>query len=246
MTTLGKVLVFVNLALSVVMAGWAQGIYASRIDWSAQTGKDGRPNGELKARQERITELNTAIGPAAFSWNEGRATVARLDTLRDTERQWYEGELALLRSGATKEHPARVIKLNKGEAEPTKPGINDRPVTEPGKDQYGKPLQSLVAYRTAEEVLNQQIDTQNKSLVQAIEEDSRLTNLIAGDPGTGAKGLQQRILDERAKYQQAVNEEQFVRPLLINAVVNSDLVFRRQRSLEARIKELEKIGVAVK
>lgn len=244
MTTLGKVLVFVSLAFSVVMATWAQGVYSTRIDWSEKTGKD-VPDGELVARKKRLTSLGEALSPAAMSWNDARATIARLDTLRTTERQWYESELALLRTGASKEHPANVVKLNRGEPEATKPGFNERPVMEPGKDQYGRPLMSIVAYRTEEEKLNQQIEAQNKLLVQAIGEDAELTNRIVGD-GNGSKGLQQRILDERAKFQEALNEELFVRPLLINAVVNSDLVFRRQRSLEARIKELEKVGVAAK
>jgi hypothetical protein len=248
MTTAGKVLVFVNLALSLVMATWAQGIYSTRIDWSdRKAGKDGvPPAGELDGRISRLKELSGSLGPAALSWNEGRATIAALELRRANERTWYEGELVHLIKGANRANPANVIKLNKGEPEVIKPGVDDRPVMEPGKDQYGRPLVSLEAYRSSEDALNREIEAQNKLLVKAVEEDAELTNRIAGDPASGAKGLQQRILDERAKRLEAINEEVFVRPLLINAVVNSDLVFRRQRSLEARIKELEKIGVAAK
>jgi len=62
----------------------------------------------------------------------------------------------------------------------------------------------------------------------------------------GPKGLQQRLVDEQGKRSDLVAELKLVRPQLINAVVDSDLVLRRQRALEARIKELEKVGVASK
>ena len=43
-------------------------------------------------------------------------------------------------------------------------------------------------------------------LPKAAQEAFLWTAVIAGDPATGAKGLQQRIQDERAKLQEAVNE----------------------------------------
>jgi hypothetical protein len=102
----------------------------------------------------------------------------------------------------------------------------------------------MVAYNQAEDALNQQNEVVSKGLVKAIEEDKDLTNRLIGEGAN--KGLQQRILDERAKMKEAINEQGFVRPLLINAVVESDLVFRRQRALEARINELHKTGVVKK
>ena len=41
-----------------------------------------------------------------------------------------------------------------------------------------------------------------------------------------------------------VAEEDFIRPLLINTVVESELILKRQKSLRARVSELEKDKVA--
>jgi hypothetical protein len=243
MTSLGKWLVMINFALSLIVAAWAMDLYATRIDWSNKPGKGGEPDGELVARLARIKQLSEALGPASNAWNANRFVLANLDTRRAQDRTWYETQLAFARNQATKANPAQVVKLVNGQPVPAKPGVDDRPIMEVARDQFGQPLQSVVAYNQADEVLHQQIDVVTKNLTKTIEEDTELTNRIVGDPGTN-KGLQQRILGERAKLVEVDAEKVFVRSLLINAVVNSDLVFRRQRSLEGRIKELEKTGVA--
>ena len=78
----------------------------------------------------------------------------------------------------------------------------------------------------------------------AAELDTQLTNELAGDPVKRSKGLRQRINDERAKRADVVAEADFVRPLLINTVVESELILKRQKSLRARVGELEKDKVA--
>jgi hypothetical protein len=249
MTSLGKTLVMLNVALSLAMATWAQSIYSTRIDWSDNKGKEGAPDGELRSRLARLSELGNAqsgaLNPAVLSWNDTRASLLALDARRVSNQAWYDKELAFNRTTASKTNPAHVVKLQNGQPAPGKPGTNDPVAIEPGLDPFGQPLQSLAAYAQAEASLYQQIEGTTKNLAKLIEEDIRLTNEIAGD-GATIKGLQQRILDGRTKMAAAIEEQHFVRPLLINAVVNSDLVFRRQRALESRIKELEKVGVALK
>lgn len=248
MTSLGKWLVLVNLALSLMMATWAQGVYSNRIDWTNQKGKDGAPDGELVRRVARVKELGEAFAPAGAAWNGGRAINATLDAQRAKSRQWYADELAFLRTKANKDAAAQVVVLDKGQ-----PKLIDPPGDKgetvalvPGKDRFNQPLLSLSAYNLAEEALLGAIEQKSKDLAKAIQQDTDLTNQLAGDPEKGIKGLQQRILDERAKLLAALQEQAFVRPLLINAVVNSELVYKRQKALEARIKELEKVGVAGK
>jgi hypothetical protein len=242
MTSLGKGLVLANLILSVGVAVWGLTVYASGTDWSDNRGKDLARDGELLARSETVKKWNEAHIPAARSWNTTRVELARLDERRASDRAWYEKELAFDRNGATKEKPAHVLKLVNAQPET---GADGRPKMDAGRDQFGQPLESLVAYNLTRESLHRQIDVETKNLAKSIEEDTELTNRLGGD-ASGSKGLQHRILDERGKLAEAINEQRFVRPLLINAVVESDLIFKRQRALEARIKELEKIGVAGK
>jgi hypothetical protein len=250
MTSLGKWLVMINLALSVAMATLALGLYNDRIDWSdAKANKDRPVEGELVRRLARVKDLTDSssglLGPAARSWNESRTTLARLDKRRNDDKAYYEKELAFNRNIATRANPAKVIKLVNGQPVPVQAGIDDKPALEQGRDGAGQPLQSLVAYAQDEETLQRQIDAETKNLNRLHEEDAQLTNRLVGED-VNAKGLQHRVLDERAKLAEAIKEERFVRPLLINAAVNSEVVLNRQHALEARIKELQKTGVAAR
>jgi hypothetical protein len=250
MTSLGKWLVLLNLGLSVAMVTVALGLYNDRIDWSdTKANKDHPVEGELRGRLDRITKLTDPatglLGPAARSWNESRTALARFDKRRNDDQAWYEKQIAFNRNLATRANQALVIKLVNGQPVPTNAGVDDRPVLEQGRDGAGQPLQSLVAYAQAEEALQRQIDSETKTLNRLHEEDAQLTNRLVGED-VNAKGLQHRVLDERAKLAEAINEERFVRPLLINAAVNSEVVLNRQHALEARIKELQKTGVAAR
>src|SRR3954470_5012627 len=60
MTKLGKVLVFVNLAVSMAMAVWALGIYTQRIEYSAKATAD-QPAGLVVQRQEAIKQKQALL-----------------------------------------------------------------------------------------------------------------------------------------------------------------------------------------
>ena len=47
MTRFGKLLIFMNLILSVIFAGWAAGIYTQRIDWAPARTLFGEPIEDL-------------------------------------------------------------------------------------------------------------------------------------------------------------------------------------------------------
>jgi hypothetical protein len=81
---------------------------------------------------------------------------------------------------------------------------------------------------------------------EQIAEANKLTDRIIGDKDKGVRGLQKRIEDERAKDADVVAEQKLIRPLLINTVVESELIFKRKTQLERRIEELKKFKVAGK
>src|SRR5437660_403008 len=56
MSLLGKILVFVNLGLSFLMAGWALSVYVNRIDFSNAPAKGDQPAGEMLGRKARVEE----------------------------------------------------------------------------------------------------------------------------------------------------------------------------------------------
>jgi len=235
MSLLGKILVFVNLGLSFLMAGWALSVYVNRVDFSNTPAKEGQPPGEMLGRKARVEELSKALGAPLTAWRVGRASVLYQEGRRGPDRLWYADQLEHLRS-ADAEAPIRTATIESGLPVLDATG---RPKLSDVKDPFGKPLRSLAAYNQAEEMSRQEIDSVLGDYKKQIEEDKRLTQLMLGP-----KGLQQRLADEKAKREGVVEEQQVTRPLLINTVVESGLILKRRKQLEARIEELKKVGVA--
>src|SRR4051812_43155826 len=114
MTTFGRILVLVNLVLSVSVMVWALGLYANRIDWSDQKGRADQPPGELAKRQARIDELVNAIRPAEAAWAKPRTEILALEKQRSGDRAWYLAEVEQMRSSATAANPARRVVYDRG------------------------------------------------------------------------------------------------------------------------------------
>src|SRR5262249_39839638 len=83
--------------------------------------------------------------------------------------------------------------------------------------------------------LNEVLEVMDKHK-KAVDEDARLTNLLAGTPET--KGLRQRQDEEVAKRDGVAAEQKLVRPLFVNVAVDSELVLERTKQLQAGEKEL--------
>jgi hypothetical protein len=240
MTLLGKILVFLNLALSMLLASWAFGVYANRIDWSDNKGdeKKGQPAGELVSRKAELGEsgrpgpLWMGLRTAEASWLEARRKLGREEDRIAGDRLWYYAEMEHLRTGATAVNPARAVVFTDGlpAADPKNPY---RPQMVGARDQAGKPLRSLAAYGRDLEAIRKDLGTVLARYQEQIEQDMKLTQLLIGP-----KGLQQRLVDEKVKREDVVKEQGLVRPQLVNAVVESELVLKRRRELEKRIEEL--------
>ena len=63
MTTFGKVLVFLNLVLSIGAAAWAMGLYTQRVNWTGKASADGTP-GKIKDLADKINQRYAVLGVA--------------------------------------------------------------------------------------------------------------------------------------------------------------------------------------
>jgi len=242
MTRFGKVLVFINLAVSLLLAGWAFSVYANRPDWV----KGGKASGRLADRQKEIQQLQTALATATAGRQEVRtALLAREDKLL-ADREWYHNQLQKLRTGpAPKDRtPIQMLSLVKGLPVPD-PKNQNRPRMVEAKDRADQPLHGMSAY-------DQELDTKRKELSgvlkqydELVKRDSDLTEELTGNKMKGIKGLHQRLEDEKAKRQGVIAELKRVKPRLVNTVVEGQLILNRQKQLESRIDELKKGGVGV-
>jgi hypothetical protein len=253
MTWFGKLLVLLNLALSLALATWALTLYTSRIDWSDQKGKDGQRDGELRARIIEAEDGWNAVPAPAYRWKEARAVVQAIEegsaklayqgkevkiTGRPANQKWYQEQLELLRTG---EKPILMLDLDAQrrmkftDLDPLTP----RPALAPAVDRAGNALKYLAYYNEQEPIVVDKLKKEQDRLDAAIKEDIRLTDALAM-PGT----LHARLLAERIKAENIAMESQLVKTPLINMFVESELLLKRKRSLEARLEELRKARAA--
>jgi hypothetical protein len=259
MTLLGKILVFVNLALSLCMATWAYAVWSNRIDFSNTKATGDQAAGEFARHATEIEGLWDGVPPAELAWRSARAELVQRESRRLADRGWYQDELNHLRNKAAAADPCRTIKYadKNDEATGTRKGeilldpTTGRPVLEPAKDRFGKPLLSLAAYLAEEQKLLASLAVVQNKHASQIKEATELAERLAGTEENrekgipGRKGLQDRLRDEQRKRKDVVAEEELIRPLLINSAVESELILKRKKALESRIGELKGAGVAL-
>jgi hypothetical protein len=252
MTGLGKTLVFLNLAFSVLLMGWALGVYTNRIDFSNVTAKGPTGEqiaGEFAKRAPVIDELWGGVRPAQVNWRGARTALAAQEGQQVKEWEWYHGEMDHNRLKATPKDPARQVVIadrdndalgvKKGQVDlDPKTGLPKMvPVMEKGD--VGLPALVFLDAKLQEVLtsIHEVQDLHEKQIKEAIAETEKLI---------GPKGLHQRLIDEREKRRDVIAEVKLVRPLVINTVVEAELIHKRHRQLVLRIEELKRIGVAVR
>ena len=235
MTMLGKILVLINFAFSVTALTVAAMLYINHIDWTEGTEKE---PGKLRPVIERIKEKWAGITAAEPSWRDVHANLLEQERLRVADRVFYDGELRHALSGATAANPAREVVYNNGViVPPYDPKTKQlRPQMRAASDPFNRPLASLDFYMKAEQEKVVAVTQEQLKLRELVDEDTRLATLLK--PPEPAKGLRQRIEDEKVKIKLVDKELAIIRPLLVNTSVESELVLKRRQALETRIKEL--------
>jgi hypothetical protein len=254
MTLLGKALVFFNLAFSLLLAAWAFNLYANGIDWSDHKGgKPGEAVGEYSLHEAQLDELWKSIPPAQTTWLTERNKLLKEESLLVADRVWYDNEMRHLFITANAANPVGEIAVAAKDDPKTgvKKGqilLDDKgvPLLAPLRERGGNPLLALAEYNKQDEDIVKSIQDVVDKHEKQIDEANKLTDLITGDKTKGTRGFQQRIVDEKIKKADVLAEQKLVRPQLINTVVESQLIFKRNAQLNKRVEELKKINIASK
>jgi hypothetical protein len=260
MTRFGKILVYFNLAFSLLLAAWSFSLYANGIDWSDRKAKGSELAGEYTVHEAQLAELWTGAPPAQANWLTERKKLLDEESRLLADRVWYDKEMKHLFVTATAADPVGAIAV--ADKDDDKAGVKKGqilldaktgfpvlvPVLIPAKDkdQPGNPLQALAVYNKQDDEILQSLQAVLKKHESQIEEANKLTDLIIGDKNKGIRGFQQRILDEQAKNANVLAEQKLLRPQLINTVVESELILKRKNQMEKRIGELKKVNIASK
>lgn len=258
MTYYAKILIVVHLALSLILAAWAVGIYGSRIDFSDK--------GELKEKQRELKDALTIRDLAMARYDTAKANLQQAEALRPQLQAWYAAQLTQLEKGVDAagkpvSNPVQELWYEKGalQLDPAtqRPRLRDIAWT--------RPLQPLVDLdRLGQEYDKaiQDILAEKKQLDAHVAEEQRLTEEVNGD-GQKKKGLRKQLEDVQEEMLSSLGEKEFLRRLersgvylvlpsikdmegehehlmrtLYNRKIEAQSQIHRQKQLESRLEEL--------
>jgi hypothetical protein len=257
MTRVGKILVMLNVALSLAMAGFAIGVFRRNIEWSIDTNKNAQVTvDQLEQLKDRLVPgagkprfgLWDDIASAEHQWKfpepdptvqqqmDAYTRLQKFEATRPVNQKWFDQQLAELEKS---KDPLTRPSYKNGKLE-FNPRAFGQPVMVEAQDKGGQPIaRGLNAYRLEYNDRAASIKAVMEDLDKWIKEDIDLTVKIAGKGG-----LRELLAREADKKQRVLAEQDFLKPLLVNSAVESELLFKRQADLEARVKELQSVGVA--
>jgi hypothetical protein len=271
MTILGKILVYVNVAVSGLVAAFAFALWANRIDLSnaKEVGGDPETAGRWTQRDKELQKDWDNLPLAEANLDEARNVLSSEEQKRWDDRGWYLAEMQHLQGDVTPDNPVKRVEyaaqddpithVKKGQVaiDPT----TDRPLM---KKPDGPALPSMaVADSEYAAASKQVVEAEDKHQEQAFEamvltikisgppSDEELKNLPEwmrtrlGKVKLPARGITQRLADEKQKQDDLQDELKRLYPLLVNTKVESQLILQRNAALKARLKELQGAKVAV-
>jgi hypothetical protein len=243
MTRAGKILLYTNLVLSLVMAAWGMALFYGRVNWTDKGPQEaGKP--EYKKVADRIAELKPSVTAADVRYREAAKLLRDVQQKRAANRVWYQAKSDELREKANEQNPAVVPLLNGGL--PVAAGANPQnaPIqTEQAKDRAGEPLRSYKSY--VDDLLTKygEIKAAMDSLEEQNQKYLKISELVVGvfeklgnPPKVITPGSRQLLQDEQDKLANVMSEIERLRPLLVNSYVEIQLLAKRYGILQGQVK----------
>ena len=101
-TTIGKLLVFVNLVASVGLMAWALSLYTNRIDWLDTTTAEGKVDGQITVLKKEIDRLTKAVAETQAGYSGKKYGLAASEESLDTRARVFARRLEQARNGRFK------------------------------------------------------------------------------------------------------------------------------------------------
>ena len=263
-TLAGKILVFVNLVLSLLFGGMALAVASHRVNWPGVKG--GPPElaeGLIQEKKTEIGKWETTAQNGLTRYEEALTELVALEQDRPRKQKWYADQLAFLATGNGADgkplKDAQVSRLvykdgqltmdAKGTllGDPSKGYPFLEPLTTP-LQQGLRPIPRMVKIQAE---VDEDIKKAMARLDDAIKLEKKWTVEINGEESKEGKkedkkGYRDLLAEVVAVEQNIQAELEYLRPLRYNSQVEAELLQKRQESLKARLRELEHSGVAVR
>ena len=230
MFRLGKLSLWLNLALAVFFAIWGFGLYSNRMDWKA----------ESKDRSDQLRKLGAEISKMVPEVEATRPLAGQQDDRRPKLNAWYAAQLESLRSG--KDKPKALV-YNKGLLQYDAQGL---PKLGEVLNSTNQPVNGVASI----DVLDQQYAAVQAQIGAAIAEERKNLAAETGQTievnGDGAlKGLRGDLAARQAAEKKSLERQEYLMPLLYNRQAELEILTKRKEGLDARLKELQASKLAV-
>jgi Na+-transporting methylmalonyl-CoA/oxaloacetate decarboxylase gamma subunit len=243
MTRAGKILLYANLVLSLIMAAWGMALFYGRVNWTEKSPSDA-PQGEYKKVAEKIAQLKPVVAAADARYREAMAQLENAQQRRAANLAWYQARSDELRFTATDQNPAVSPVLVGGLVQPGQP-IQ----VEPAKDRAGEPLRSFKSYVADLGTKETEINAAMASLAQENQKYTELSDQIVGvfdqratPPKLITPGFRQLLQDEQDKLGKVFDEIERLRPLLVNSYAEIQHLAKRHGLLQKQVDGLGSKG----
>jgi len=101
-TRIGKLLVFVNLAVSVGLLAWSLSLYSNRVDWLDTATADGKTEGQISVLKKEIERLSKAVAETQAGYSAKKYSLAASEETLDGRARVFARRLDQARSGRFK------------------------------------------------------------------------------------------------------------------------------------------------
>jgi hypothetical protein len=230
MTSLGKILAFVNLVIAMAMLSWSVSIYSLRPGWFDAKPEGGYPVGReaenFALLKDEIDNLGRAAMAASNEWGAQRTRLEGLEKLRATRQKGYAERLEWARNGNPAKEGAAFF-------EPVydSRGLLDLTVLgDPILGDDNKPLQGVNKLGTT-------TATDVREVVRLSQENVKNRDLFK-EKGTQILDTESRLL-KMGVIRESVQAELFhLASFEVNVYETRETVVRRKRQLVGRLAEL--------
>ena len=233
MTKIGKLLVYGILVVAIGMVAMSWAILGNQFNWTGAPPSPTEPGSLHDQKAKQIEEQQRDMVRLRARWKGEADNVAIREARRKGHQDFYKNELSLL-----KKTEVKSIKYEADGRLTT--DATGRPVLGLNPDDRLKPLDALdKQLKDLDDELKDTITAVN----ELIEEQKKLTLILRGDPGK-AKGLLALLEESDRDRRNAETELDAARQEAINGRVSVQSLIKRQKQLEARLKELREFNLA--
>jgi hypothetical protein len=225
----GKILVFTNLVLALLCAGWAIGVVKESLTWAPSQTTSGEPIpgkvGELHEELKKQFEFRAPIGDR---YKAARASLSEAEEERNRNREWYAQQLKIVEEG-----PGPVLNL----VTDKETGRLVRDKKEPLKIR-DQDAEAINAYNKKNDELRKQIKDLQEEVARLLKREQELTIEVTGEEGKKL-GLRRELAMAELALKNAQDEQGRLVPEVANNQAEAQLLAKRRVQLEARLKELQ-------